>query len=330
MNKKIAVIGGGSWASAIVKMLLNNNEKVGWWMRSKESVEFIKKFKHNPHYLSSVEFDINKLEVDYNLKNIIKNHDALVMAVPAAFIENALQAITKDDLKGKLIFSAIKGIVPDGNLILGDFFHQKFDVPFDHFGVISGPCHAEEVAMEKLSYLTIASQQAENAKYLAANLTCRYIKTVESDDIYGTEYSAVLKNVFAIASGICHGLGYGDNFQAVLISNAIQEIKRFVDTVHPINRDINSSAYLGDLLVTAYSQFSRNRTFGNMLGKGYSVKFAQMEMEMIAEGYYAVKCIHEINKNYNVNMPITDAVYNIIYEKISPAIEIKLLTEKLS
>ncbi len=331
MNKaKIAVIGGGSWASAIVKMLLNNNEKVGWWMRNKESVDFIKKFKHNPHYLTSVEFDVNKLEVGYDLKAIVKEFDLLVMAVPAAFLEDALKQLTQEDLKNKLIFSAIKGIVPEGNLIIADFFKTKFQVPFQNFGVISGPCHAEEVAMEKLSYLTIASQSPDNAKLLASNLKCRYINTTQSDDIYGTEYSAVLKNVFAIASGICHGLGYGDNFQAVLISNAIQEIKRFVDAVHPINRDINSSAYLGDLLVTAYSQFSRNRTFGNMLGKGYSVKFAQMEMEMVAEGYYAVKCIHEINKNYKVSMPITEAVYNIIYEKISPAIEIKLLTEKLS
>lgn len=329
-TKSIAVIGGGSWATAIVKMLLNNVEQVGWWMRSKDSVSFIKKFKHNPHYLSSVEFDVDKLVIDADLTSLVKQFDILVMAVPAAFIEASLKSISADSLKDKIIISAIKGIVPDGNLIIGEFFNKRYSVPFENFGVISGPCHAEEVAMEKLSYLTIASQTASISKLLVSYLSCRYIKATVSDDIYGTEYAAVLKNVFAIASGICHGLGYGDNFQAVLISNAIQEIKRFVDAVHPIDRDIKSSAYLGDLLVTAYSQFSRNRTFGNMLGKGYSVKFAQMEMEMIAEGYYAVKCIHEINKTYQVSMPITNAVYNIIYEKISPGIEIKLLTEKLS
>lgn len=214
-------------------------------------------------------------------------------------------------------------------MIIGDFFHKIYQVPTDSIGVISGPCHAEEVAMERLSYLTISCQDSEKASFLADKLECSYIMTTISDDIYGTEYAAVLKNVFAIAAGICHGLRYGDNFQSVLISNAIQEIKRFVDTVHPITRDIKSSAYLGDLLVTCYSQFSRNRTFGTMVGKGYSVKTAQLEMHMIAEGYYAVKCIKEINEKYNVHMPITMAVYNILYDRISPAIEITLLTEEL-
>ena len=251
------------------------------------------------------------------------------MAVPSAFLKDALKELTVEDFKNKKVFSAIKGIVPEHNLIVGEFFNTQYNIPLENIGVITGPCHAEEVAMEKLSYLTIASQNTENANFVASQLNCRYIKTTVSDDIFGTEYSAVLKNVFAIASGICHGIGYGDNFQAVLISNAIQEIMAFVDVVHPIDRDIKSSAYLGDLLVTAYSQFSRNRMFGNMIGKGYSVRYAQLEMNMVAEGYYGVKCIHEINKKFKVNMPITDAVYNIVYEKISPAIEMKLLTDKL-
>ncbi|MBN8695088.1 MAG: NAD(P)H-dependent glycerol-3-phosphate dehydrogenase [Bacteroidetes bacterium] len=329
-SKKIAVIGGGSWATAIVKMLCNNTPQVYWWIRNAATIEHIKKYKHNPNYLTSVEFDTEKLILDADIKNIIKNANILIMAVPSAFLKAALDGITAEDLKGKQIFSAIKGIVPEDLLIVGEFFNKKCNVTIDNIGVITGPCHAEEVAMEKLSYLTIASQNTEIASYVASQLNCRYIKTTVSDDIYGTEYSAVLKNVFAIANGICHGLGYGDNFQAVLISNAIQEIKRFVDAVHPIDRDIKSSAYLGDLLVTAYSQFSRNRTFGNMIGKGYSVKSAQMEMNMVAEGYYGVKCIYEINKEFNVDMPITTAVYHILYEKISPAIEMKLLTDKLS
>ncbi len=334
MSKKIAVIGGGSWATAIVKMLCNNlspeKSNISWWIRSSETIDYIKKFKHNPNYLSSVELHLDQLELHSEIKKTIQSADILIMAVPAAFLAASLHGLTKKDFENKIVFSAIKGIVPGPNLIVGEYFNQEFGVPYSNIGVITGPCHAEEVALEKLSYLTVASQSQEYAQYVAEKISCRYIRASVSDDIYGTEFSAVLKNVFAIASGICHGLGYGDNFQAVLISNAIQEISRFVDAVHPIDRDIKSTAYLGDLLVTAYSQFSRNRMFGAMIGKGYSVKMAQLEMNMIAEGYYAVKCIHEINSRHKVNMPITDAVYQILYEKIAPAIEIKLLTDKLS
>jgi len=323
-------MGGGSWATALVKILSNNNDRVNWWMRNADTIEYIKKYKHNPNYITSVGFETEKLVLSSDIKKVVANADILIMAVPSAFLKNALSGLTPDDLKNKQVFSAIKGIVPEHNLIVGEFFNTEYNVAIENIGVITGPCHAEEVAMEKLSYLTVACQNAEHASFVASQLKCRYIKTTVSDDIYGTEYSAVLKNVFAIAGGICHGLGYGDNFQAVLISNAIQEIKRFVDAVHPIDRDIMSSAYLGDLLVTAYSQFSRNRTFGSMIGKGYSVKSAQLEMNMVAEGYYGVKCIYEINKQHKVNMPITNAVYRILYENISPAIEIKLLTDQLS
>jgi len=326
---KIAVLGGGSWATAIMKMLLENTSNMNWYMRSTEKIKFIKQHKHNNFYLSSVNLDTNKINLFSDISKAIENADILIFAIPSAFLDNALQGLTLDTSE-KIVVSAIKGIVPEYNLIIGDYFNQKFNVPLESFAVISGPCHAEEVALERLSYLTIASQDLKVARNVANLLSTHYIKTSISDDIYGTEYSAVLKNVFAIAAGICHGLGYGDNFLAVLISNAIQEIKRFVDAVHPITRDIKSSAYLGDLMVTAYSQFSRNRTFGNMIGKGYSVKSAQLEMNMIAEGYYAVKSIVDINKKYLVNMPITEAVYNILYEKISPAIEIKLLTENLA
>ncbi|MFQ5334717.1 MAG: NAD(P)H-dependent glycerol-3-phosphate dehydrogenase, partial [Flavobacteriales bacterium] len=249
--------------------------------------------------------------------------------VPSAFLHETLSDIKPDDLLNKVVFSAIKGIVPGDNMVVGDFFHKHFGVPYSHIGIIAGPCHAEEVALEKLSYITVASQDASVSRHMARALRCRFVRTIESDDIYGTEYAAVLKNVVSIASGICHGLGFGDNFQAVLISNAIREIKRFVDRVHPIDRDIKDSAYLGDLLVTAYSQFSRNRTFGNMVGKGYSVKSAMMEMGMIAEGYYAVKCIKEINRSHGVRMPITDAVYNILYEHIAPMIEISIMADEL-
>ena len=331
MNKtSIAVIGGGSWATAIVKILSNNVELINWWVRNEETVDFIKKYNHNPRYLSDVEIDTNKVSVSNDILDCVRYSQIIILAVPSAFLKESISKLTTDILKDKIVFSAIKGIVPEDYLIVGDFIHKTYDLSFDKIGVITGPCHAEEVAMEKLSYLTIACMNTDNAAKLAEMLNCRYIKATVSDDIFGTEYAAVLKNVIAIANGICHGLGYGDNFSAVLISNAIQEIKRFVDKVHPITRDINDSAYLGDLLVTAYSQFSRNRTFGTMIGKGYSVKTAQLEMNMIAEGYYAVKCIHEINKKLGVEMPITSAVYNILYEKISPRIEMKLLSDKLS
>ncbi|HWY38798.1 MAG TPA: NAD(P)H-dependent glycerol-3-phosphate dehydrogenase [Bacteroidia bacterium] len=330
MKTRVGVIGSGSWATALVKLLCNNVSEVNWFIRKPEDAEYIGKYNHNPRYLSSVEFASKSLHLFSDLKACINSSDILVLAVPSAFCHVVLKDVEKELLKNKIIFSAIKGIIPQYNLIVGEYLHQVFEVPYDQIGVIAGPCHAEEVALEKLSYLTLACTDISKAEQLAELLRCRYMKVTGSDDIYGTEYSAVLKNVVAIAGGICHGLGYGDNFLSVLVSNAIQEIERFVKAVHPIDRDIKASAYLGDLLVTAYSQFSRNRMFGAMLGKGYSVKMAQLEMNMIAEGYYAVKCVHEINKQYKVEMPITQAVYNICYEKYSPAIEMKILADKLS
>ncbi len=329
-NSKIAVIGGGSWATAIVKMLCDAKHEVRWWMRDEQAIENIRKYGHNLNYLRSAELKINPDHISSDLVKIIDEVDCVIFAVPAAFLHNTLKVLNPEVFKSKYIVSAIKGIVPEYNLIIGDYFRNIYQVPIDQILVISGPCHAEEVALEKLSYLTIACENQENASAFASFLTTRYIKTTTSDDIYGTEYAAVLKNIYAIASGICHGLNYGDNFQSVLISNAIREMETFLAAVHPINRDIKESAYLGDLLVTAYSQFSRNRTFGNMIGKGYSVKSAQFEMGMIAEGYYAVKCIHEINRQHKVNIPICRTIYGILYENISAPIEIKLLSEKLN
>lgn len=329
-NSRVAVIGGGSWATAIVKMLCDAKHEVRWWMRDELAIDNIRKYGHNLNYLRSAEIKINPDHVSSDLNKVIDEVDCLIFAVPAAFLHTTLSAVNAEVFKSKYIVSAIKGIVPEYNLIIGDYFREIYQVPIDQILVISGPCHAEEVALEKLSYLTIACENQENAEAFASMLNTRYIKTITSDDIYGTEYAAVLKNIYAIASGICHGLNYGDNFQAVLISNASREMDAFLAAVHPINRDIKESAYLGDLLVTAYSQFSRNRTFGNMIGKGYSVKSAQFEMGMIAEGYYAVKCIHEINKQLKANIPICRTVYGILYENISPLIEMKLLSEKLT
>jgi glycerol-3-phosphate dehydrogenase (NAD(P)+) len=328
--QKIAVIGGGSWATALVKILCNNCAQVHWWMRSEEAIAHIQQFGHNPKYLQSVAFDTQQLVLSSDLKSTLNAVDWVIIATPAAFLEEAFAGIGASEFANKIIFSAVKGIVPAYNAIPARFIHKSFDVPYDQIGIISGPCHAEEVAMERLSYLTLACSNAQYAQQMAAALSCRYIKTTTSDDLFGTEFSAVLKNVYALAAGICHGLGYGDNFQAVLVSNAIQEIERFIDVLHPVHRDTKTSAYLGDLLVTAYSNFSRNRTFGFMIGKGYSVKTAQLEMNMIAEGYYATKSLHEINQKFEVEMPILTAVYHIIYDKMDPAIEMKILAEKLA
>ena len=326
----VAIVGGGSWATALVKIFSTNVDSIRWWVRSADTAAFIHKYKHNPNYLSDVEINLDKVTIGNDLDEVIAPADIVVLAVPSAFLKPTLELSKNNLLKDKIVFSAIKGIIPDDLLIIGDYLREKMHVPSEKIGIITGPCHAEEVAMERLSYLTLASSDTHTASTLALLMNCRYIKTSVSDDIFGTEYSAVLKNVVAIASGICHGIGYGDNFQAVLISNAIREIARFVSAVHPNSRNIDDSAYLGDLLVTAYSSFSRNRMFGTMIGKGYSVKFAQLEMNMIAEGYYATNCIHEINKKLGVHMPITDAVYHVVYEKIAPRIEMKILSDQLT
>ncbi len=325
---RVGLVGSGSWATAIAKMLLCNVDHLNWHVRNRKNIEVFRTTGHNPSYLSSIQFDTTKISFSDDINKIVRESDVLFVVVPSAFVQSVFANLT-ESLSDKYVISAIKGLIPESNMIIGAWLNQVMGVPIDRVGVISGPCHAEEVALERLSYLTMACQNVDLAREYARLITCHFIKTCVSDDIYGTEYAAVLKNIMAIASGVFHGLGYGDNFQAVLISNAIQEIKRFVDTVHPIPRDIKSSAYLGDLLVTCYSQFSRNRTFGTMLGKGYSVKSAQMEMLMVAEGYYATKSIKAINERYQVPMPITDCVYNIIYGKVSPVIECMLLTEQL-
>jgi glycerol-3-phosphate dehydrogenase (NAD(P)+) len=325
----VAVIGGGSWGTAMVKILTENNDYVGWWMRNPETVMTIKRMHQNPRYLSSVELATENIDLDTDINHIVAEATHIIFAIPSAFLKDALSNLTVP-LKDKIIFSAIKGIVPDENEIVGEFFNKHYDVPLENIGVITGPCHAEEVALERLSYLTIASTSNKNAQFMADRLRCNFINTTISDDIYGTEYAAVLKNIYALAAGIYHGLGYGDNFQAVLVSNAIREMKKFMKAVHPLKRDINHSAYLGDLLVTAYSQFSRNRMFGNMIGKGYTVRSAQLEMNMIAEGYYAARLIRMVRKEHEVKMPIANTVYKVLYEGKSPKNAMAKLAEKLN
>jgi glycerol-3-phosphate dehydrogenase (NAD(P)+) len=327
-NPKFAVIGGGSWATAIAKMLCENQVEIAWYMRNIYAIEHLKHQRHNPNYLSSVEFDIKKLRLTNDINDAVEFADYVIFAIPSAFLSGELEKLTAD-LKDKVIFSAIKGIVPETSLIVGEHFHKKYDIPYENIGVITGPCHAEEVALERLSYLTIACGDMKKAKIMAKNLSGNYIKAKTSDDIIGTEYAAMLKNIYAIAAGIAHGLGYGDNFQSVLMSNGIREMKKFIRKVHKMKRNINNSAYLGDLLVTGYSVFSRNRMFGNMIGKGYTVKSAQMEMSMVAEGYYAAKSAYKLNQEYGAKTPIIDAVYEILYEgKDAKKVFVKL-TDKL-
>ena len=325
---KFAVIGGGSWATAIAKMLCVNLSEIAWYMRNEDAIEHLKTHHHNPNYLSSVEFKISQLRLTNNINEAISYADYIIFAIPSAFLGSELSKLTVS-LQDKVIFSAIKGIVPETSLIVGEHFNKEYGIPFENIGVITGPCHAEEVALERLSYLTIACGDAAKAKIVAKSLSGNYIKAKISDDIIGTEYAAMLKNIYAIAAGIAHGIGYGDNFQSVLMSNGIREMKKFIRKVHRMKRNINNSAYLGDLLVTGYSVFSRNRMFGNMIGKGYTVQSAMMEMSMVAEGYYATKSAWELNQTYGAKTPIIDAVYSILYEGKDAKKVFTKLTEKL-
>lgn len=327
-NPRIALIGGGSWATAIAKIIMDNHPHLSWFMRNIDSIKAFKKLRHNPRYLCSVDFDIDRITFSDDINAIVKKADVVVLCVPSAFMRNVLSKVTVS-MQNKVIISAIKGLVSDENETVVDYLANTFNVPLDHMVALSGPCHAEEVASERLSFLTFASPNPKIARKAAQLFENAYVRTTITDDVFGVEYAAIMKNIYAIAAGICHGLRYGDNFQAVLVSNAIQEMERFMEAVMPHKREIKASVYLGDLLVTSYSQFSRNRTFGTMIGKGYSVKSAQMEMLMIAEGYYAVKGIREVCEQHKLDLPIVNAVYNILYERISPVVEIHLLTEVL-
>lgn len=324
---KLAIMGGGSWATAIAKILLSTEDSINWYMRREDRIAEFKRLGHNPAYLPSVQFDVNRINFSSDINDVAEISEVLLFVTPSPYFKSHMKKL-KVKIKDKFVVSAIKGIVPDDNLLMSDYFHRFYGVPVENISVVAGPCHAEEVAMERLSYLTVGCQDIENAKMIARKLTNSYVKTSVSQDVAGIEFSSVLKNVYAIAAGICSGMKYGDNFQAVLMSNAIQEMNNFLALTRPMpTRAVNDSVYLGDLLVTCYSNFSRNRIFGTMIGKGYSVKAAQLEMEMIAEGYYGTKCMKEVNEHYRVNMPILNAVYNILYEQISPVIEIKLLTD---
>lgn len=323
---KVAVMGGGSWATALAKLLLDNCETILWYMRRDDRIADFKRLRHNPAYLSDVEFDIERINFSSDINHVCAEADTLLLVMPSPYFKSHMEKITTD-ISGKFVVSAVKGIVPDDNKIISTYMEEKYGVLPEHMLVVSGPCHAEEVALGRQSYLTVGCNDIYHAELFAGCLSGKAMHTITSSDVDGIEYAAVLKNVYSIASGIVHGLKNGDNFQAMLVSNAIREMERFVDTVYPRPRQICDSVYLGDLLVTSYSKFSRNHNFGSMIGRGYSVSAARMEMEQTAEGYYGTKCIHEINQHYRVTMPILEGVYNILYRGIKPAKAIKAMAE---
>lgn len=329
MLGKIGVLGGGSWATALAKLLLRNERQIIWYMRRPDRIQEFQRCGHNPVYLSDVAFDTTRIHFTSDADDICRWSDTLVIAVPSPYFKSHADKITVS-LDNKNIVTAVKGIVPDENVIVTDYFASHFGCERENLMVIGGPCHAEEVALERLSYLTVGCSNMEKAAAFASSLSSPKLRTTLSTDVDGIEYAAVLKNVYAIAAAIAAGMKWGDNFIAVLVSNAIREMGRFLQAVDPRERNICDSAYLGDLLVTAYSRFSRNHNFGMMIGKGYSVQAAKMEMEMVAEGYYGTKCIHEINASLKVDMPIAECIYNILYERMNPQQAFMLITDKIS
>lgn len=324
---KICILGGGTWGTALAKIVLMNHNHINWYMRRDDQIDGFYKLGRNPNYLTNVKFNLAQITFFSNIEKAIKESDVIIIALPSPFVKQYFKRVSSKNLKDKFIVSALKGLVPGDNTVISNYFNKNFNVPPENLGVISGPCHAEEVALERMSFLTIACRDIEKAKTLSENLNSRILKTSVSQDVVGTELAAVLKNIYAIVAGICSGQNYGDNFQAVLMTNCAKEMDRFLKNAVPLERNICEQHYLGDMLVTGYSQFSRNRTFGTMIGKGYSVKTAQLEMEMIAEGYYGAKCIYEINQRLKVNTPIIEVAYQVLYEKLNPSLAVKKLIE---
>lgn len=324
---RVAVMGGGSWATALAKLLLNGNQSILWYMRREDRIEDFRRLGHNPAYLTDVPFDVNRIEFSTDINYISATADTLLMVMPSPYFKSHIEKLTTD-ISQKYVVSAVKGIVPDENQLVTDYMHDNFGVSHDRMLVVSGPCHAEEVALQRPSYLTIGSRDIDAARRFGEILcTAKNCHAIASTDVDGIEYAGVMKNIYAIAAGIVHGMKSGDNFLAMLVSNAIREMESFLDAVDPRDRRICDSVYLGDLLVTSYSRFSRNHNFGSMIGKGYSVKAARMEMEQTAEGYYGTKCIHEINERYDVAMPILDGVFDILYRGINPSKAIAKMSE---
>lgn len=322
---QFGIIGSGSWATAIAKIMTDNGNTIHWWIRNTDSISYLKKRRHNPHYLSGAYFDPAQLHLSDDLAAVVSASDALVIAVPSAYVEQVLQQLPAGALHGKKIISAVKGILPSENELLNRYLDRHFDFPLENYFAVLGPCHAEEVAAEKLSYLTFSGVNEATTREIASYFKTEYLNTVVNTDVWGVQYAAVLKNIYALGAGIAHGLEYGDNFLSVYIANSASEMVGFLKKLNADMGEPNdthnyaASVYLGDLLVTCYSLYSRNRTFGNMIGKGYSVKAAQLELNMVAEGYNASKCIHLMNKTVKAGMPIASSIYETLWEHLPAA-----------
>ncbi len=341
---KFGILGSGSWGTALAKILTDNGRSIYWWNRSETAIQQFKARHHNPQYLPSAKFNIDQLTLTTDPNEVVRNADTIVIAVPSAFAMDALDQLDKNIFEGKKIVSAIKGIIPHNNLLLNDYLKEAFNVAIENYFAVLGPCHAEEVASEKLSYLTFTGVDEAATAQVASFFKTGYLNTVLNKDIYGVQYAAVLKNIYALGAGIAHVLDYGDNFLSVLIANSADEMAGFLRKAGIINAEVGyidhnavnqahnnyaASVYLGDLLVTCYSLHSRNRAFGNMIGKGYSVKAAQLEMSMVAEGYTASKCMHHINQQFGADMPVAEAVYNILWNNLPAAEGFSLIESKL-
>ena len=325
---QFGIIGSGSWATALAKILTDNNHAINWWIRNDATIRHIQQRKHNPHYLHSANFNCNLLQLNSSIEFVINNSDALVIAVPAAYVKDAFSILPTDAFSNKKIISAIKGILPTTNELLNEYLELNFGVKSQNYFTILGPCHAEEVAAEKLSYLTFSGINQVETSDIAAYFKTNYINTLVNLDVKGVQYAAIIKNIYALGAGIAHGLEYGDNFLSVYIANCANEMAEFLKKISDEKNktdciNYTASVYLGDLLVTCYSLFSRNRMFGNMIGKGYSVKAAQLELNMVAEGYNASKCIHTTNTKLNLNMPIADTIYKILWNQLPADIGFK-------
>ena len=323
----VAVLGSGSWATALAKIVMHKVAEINWYIRKQETIDEFREIRRNPNHLEWAYFDISRINFSNDINQVLSEAELVILAVPSPYVKDVLAEITVD-MSQKKVISAVKGMIPGDNILVTDYLHQHFHVPENNLGMITGPCHAEEIALERLSYLTIGCKDTANAREWQKLFDTPYVRTTPSNDMKGLEYASVMKNIYAIAAGMCTSLRYGDNFQAVLLTNAMHEIVRFTKAVSDVPRDITDSGYLGDVLVTAYSNFSRNRQFGQMIGMGYSVKAAQTEMEMVAEGYYGTKAIHLANKTMGVDIPIVEAMYQILYKRKSPKTTIKELTQK--